>query len=175
MRWLLASLLLLVASPASAEVWAWGCKFQSLTGAGALVSTRPTEFKIGNGNIGCYRFTSTDSTSTSDLIVIDAQSALWCFDPDNTDALTDTSRVTLHYCPTDGAGGGTGSVNNCIDIGGFNGNSTLSGQEGTDQVQNACKRTGPGVFFIRVTVACAKTANDYCQVAVKGENQTSGH
>lgn len=162
------ALALLLPRAAWSEAWSWGCGFTN-----NLTPSRPTEFTIRHGNIGCYRFVDTDSTSTSDLIVVDAESALWCFDPDNTDASTDTARVTIHYCPMGGVGGGTGSVNTCINLGGFNGNSALSGTEGTDSVQNACKRTGPGVFFIRVTAACTKSSTNYCQVSVKGEGVTN--
>ena len=160
---LLATLLL--ATSASAESWSFGCSFA----ADNLTSNRPSDFKISGNNVGCYRFTIADSTSTSDLIVVEGESALWCFDPDNTDAAVDTATVTIHECLAGGAAGGTGSVNTCIDLGGANGNATLTGAEGTASAQNACVRTGPGVYFVRVTVASAKTAPDFSQVSVRGE------
>lgn len=165
MKRLLFLLALLVGSPAAAEVWSGTCSFS----ANLTASRDEAKFDIQKKQRGCYRFTSADSTSTSDLISVAADSALWCFDPDNTDAVADTSRVVVHYCPHGGTPGGTGSVNTCIDIGGANGNATLDGTEGTASTQNACVRTGPGIFFIEVDTACAKASTDYCQVTVQGE------
>ena len=165
MRTWLFVLSLLVASPALAESWSWGCAFTS-----NLTSTSPSNFKIGPGNTGCYRFIDTDSTSTSDVIVIDAETAVWCFDPDNAGTAITTATTTIHFCTAGVAAGGTGAVNTCIDIGGANGNATLTGLEGAASTQNACIRTGPGAFYIRVTAACTKTSTNFCQVSVKGES-----
>lgn len=165
---LLLFTLLLLATPAWAESWSGTCQFASDN----LTPTNPTRWLISNGVVGCYRFVDSDSTSTSDIIIVQAESALVCFDPDNTDALTDTARVTVHRCVT-GVGGGTGSVNTCVDTGGFDDNATLDGTEGPDRTQNACKRVGPGAYFIRVTAACTKAASNYCEVSIKGEGTTN--
>jgi hypothetical protein len=165
MKAFLFLLTLLAASPAFAEVWSGKCHFS----ANLTVATGADKFDIAKKERGCYRFVDTDSTSTSDLISVTADSALWCFDPDNTDAVADTARVVIHYCPHGGTPGGTGSANTCISLGGANGNASLDGTEGTSSSQNACVRTGPGIFYVEVTAACAKTSTNYCQVTVQGE------
>lgn len=168
MRRVLLALALLLPLPAFAAAWSGTCQFA----ADNLTPLNPTRFIISNGVVGCYRFTSADGTSSSAIIIVQALSARITFDPDNTDAAVDTSRVTIHSCDV-GVGGATGSVNTCQNIGGFNGNPTLDGTEGVDSTQNATKRVGPGAYFVRVTAACAKSAPDYCEVRFRGEGTTN--
>jgi len=164
MKWFLTLLIILASTSSSAEVWSGSCRF-----TGNLTSNDPTDFLIKAMNVGCYRFVDTDTTSTSDVISIDAPSALWCFDPDNTDEIPDTARVVIRYCPTGIGGGSAGNVNTCISLGGANGTASLDGTTGSAATQNSCIRTGPGSFYIEVTAACTKTSPNYCQVSVKGE------
>lgn len=167
MKRLLPFLLLLLASPAAAASWSWGCSF-----TGNVTSTRPDKYDVGKKEVGCYRFTIADATTTSNIIRLTASSNLWCFDPDNTDAVADTARVIIHYCQTTTTPGTTGglSANTCIALGGaLTATTSLDGTEGDAFTQNACIRTGPGDFYIEVSVASAKTSTDYSQVMVKGE------
>lgn len=167
MKWLPFALLLL-ASPAAGEAWSHGCQFNS-NGTGV----RPTEFLINAANVACFRFVAADATVQSSLIVVQSETAVWCFDPDNTDSATDTSRVTIYHCPAGGVAGATTSASNtatCIRTGGANGQTYLSGREGAAAVQNACIRTGPGAFFIRASALCAQSSPNYCQVTVRGES-----
>ena len=166
MRKFLPILLLVLASPAAASVWSGTCTFS----ANLTVGSGATKYIVNSKDRACFRFTSADTVpSASTTISVGAGSALWCFDPDNTDAVADTSRVIVHYCPSDNAAGGTGSANTCIALGGANGNASLDGTEGASTTQNACIRTGPGIFYIEISAACAKASTDYCEVSVKGE------
>lgn len=149
--------LLVMGLPAAGWAGTWSKNCATPTNANRTIS--PNES-------GCYTFTSTDSTTgDSAAIFIDGTSAKWCFDPDTSGTATTTARVLIRDC-LGGAKPSSNPENECISLGGANGNASLDGTEGAASSQNACIRTGPGVFYVDITAACTGSA---CRVSVQAE------
>jgi hypothetical protein len=166
MRFAAFALVTLLASPGLASSWDLGCDSDTTNdGSFTIQAATGTTSPVGS-RVGCWNFVDADSTTTSPAITVQAETAVACFDPDTEGTATDTSRVKIRWCVA-GSKPSSNPSNGCIDMGGaLTGTSTLDGTEGHAEVQNACLRIPPGVFYVEVTAACT---SDACSVRFVGE------
>jgi hypothetical protein len=173
---------LLLATPAWAGTWDRACN-GGFTGAvldGTVVGTSTNNSQnIGPGQMGCYRYEDTNGAhfssetdtssysspaSTTDgnvVIQITAESAFWVYTPTLGAATTSPSgEVTIRYCSGGKPLDPDDPDDDCVSLG------TLNGVEGGG-TGGAIMRTGPGVYVIHVSGACAGGVT--CQVSVRGE------
>jgi hypothetical protein len=162
--WLVACASLFSSPLAGAATWQTECGTSTELPA---PSTDVVGFSLTNANrAGCFNFVNADSTTTSPPVRIETTSAVACFDPDTAGTSTDTSRVKIRWCVA-GTKPALNPSQACIDMGGaLTGTSTLDGTEGHAEVQNACLRIPPGVFYVEVIAACT---TDACSVRFVGE------
>jgi hypothetical protein len=178
MHYLILAAALLLGAPAFATgTWDRNCASgftgAVLSGGSEVLGTSTNGSKnIGAGQLGCYRFTDASTTGFSsdqtplegdgDIVIhITAESAFWIFAPSLTAPTTASGvgKVKIRYCAS-----GTPLIDRdnpddeCPALVELNGVELGSGLS---------TRTGPGVYVIEISEACAASVT--CQVSVRGE------
>lgn len=122
---------------------------------------------IDGSELCIYELANTEGAD-SDEIEVRSSSAVFCLDSDKGATAIGAMRGVPRKC-IGGSKPGSNPENECISVGGANGNSVLDGTEGPASTQNACTRVGPGVYYYDVTVACGAASG--CLVMVQGEDE----
>ncbi len=180
MKILVALATLLLAAPASADLWVHGCTeanvdctaanvpYDCCTGAtaGTCPVTQTTGI-VGSQHIkineaACYTFDNADGTTESDGFTVSTDSAFVTFDSDTNAAGAQGGVITLRHCPANvKPAAPVTPANQCPSFG------TFDGTEGSSAVQNQSERVGPGVYYFDITTVC--TAGDHCRAVIRGE------
>jgi hypothetical protein len=147
----LALLALGLAASASAQQW---CKSCDDSCAGNTVTVIGAgEHAGGLAKAACFNF-ETEGASDSGALQVRADSVLFCLNPADDSDGADTAQVWIRKCLGPNV---SATDNNCPRIL----DSALTGAAGAPETQNACVRSGPGLFYVEVTAAGNADENPY--------------